>query len=283
VVPAFVVRWFKKTSLGAIRSAMQPNRRIQDGVKHYWMCAACEGKLSDWEGAFRNQVFAPASRPVLEKPSIEYGEWCLKFAASVTWRVLHALRLGEPEVYSANELAKADRAADVWRNFMLGHAENPGAHALHILHVDTISAFGGAVSAYLNRYLLRSIDCDYLTSSSLSLIYAKLGRFVILGVVDGGSKQLWRDSKVHVNRGRIATPSRVPEELRPYLSERAEIGARLHRDLSPNQKKVVRRMFETVDDDAIAANEMVRAMRADLENAGDDAYRVTGEDPDEHA
>jgi len=47
VVPAFVFRWLRKTSgTGHIRSTEEPNLRVQDGMKRFWFCSACEERLN---------------------------------------------------------------------------------------------------------------------------------------------------------------------------------------------------------------------------------------------
>jgi len=243
------------------------------------MCEGCENRLSDWEGAFRNQVFAPANRPDFRAGSLEYGDWCLKFATSLSWRVLHGLRESEPGVYSDSEIERADAAAEAWRSFMLDSAPHPGEHTQHIFHTDIVNAPYGNASPYLNRYLLRSIDAEYLVCDRLSATYAKLGRLIILGIVSGGSDRLWRSSKIRLRKGRIMTFSDFPAELRGFLNTRANLAAMSHRDLSPTQRQVIDKMFSDVGDAAIASSESMRAFEADLKNAGDEAYRITGRDP----
>ncbi len=86
IIPRFVFKWFKETSPGAIRSTQTPNLRIQDGAKLELLCADCENLISGWERAFCETIFTPFHLNQF-KP-VEYSVWALKFAVSVSWRVL---------------------------------------------------------------------------------------------------------------------------------------------------------------------------------------------------
>jgi len=88
IIPKFVFSWFKESTPSPIRSNRVPNKRIQDGEKQYLLCSACEELFSGWEKSFCEHLFLPLhSNPSLTPP-IKYGPWALKFAVSVSWRVL---------------------------------------------------------------------------------------------------------------------------------------------------------------------------------------------------
>ncbi|MDQ6987940.1 MAG: hypothetical protein Q9M25_09070, partial [Mariprofundaceae bacterium] len=49
VIPSFVYKWLKETSgTGFFRFGMEPNKRVQDGHKFYWLCKECEGRFNEW-------------------------------------------------------------------------------------------------------------------------------------------------------------------------------------------------------------------------------------------
>src|SRR5271169_2274152 len=87
ILPAFVYRWLRESSGNSpIRATTAPNLRVQDGIKRYWLCAACEERFSRFETAFANNLFYPyldaSARP------FQYSRWLLQFCTSVSWRVL---------------------------------------------------------------------------------------------------------------------------------------------------------------------------------------------------
>jgi hypothetical protein len=85
IIPKFVFKWLKETTPTAIRNLGTPNKRVQDGFKEYLLCHECEDLFNKWETKFCEQVFLP----IHDKPApIKYGPWALKFAVSVSWRVL---------------------------------------------------------------------------------------------------------------------------------------------------------------------------------------------------
>lgn len=72
ILPAFVFRWMRESAGGShLRSTVEPNLRVQDGVKKHWLCAECEERFSKNERAFAKQIFYP----IIEDPSVRrsYG------------------------------------------------------------------------------------------------------------------------------------------------------------------------------------------------------------------
>ncbi len=87
VLPAFVFRWAKETSItGYLRFGKSPHRRAQDGLKVPLLCSRCEALLNLWERKFATQIFHPYNAD--EGLRAAYGDWMLKFCVSVSWRVL---------------------------------------------------------------------------------------------------------------------------------------------------------------------------------------------------
>ena len=87
IIPKFVYRYIKETSAtGFLRHAMVPNQRIQDGIKIDLLCLECERLFSKDEDCFKDNIF---DQIILEKKyDLRYGEPFLRFAASISWRVI---------------------------------------------------------------------------------------------------------------------------------------------------------------------------------------------------
>lgn len=141
VIPSFVWDWLKKTSVGGIRSGTIPNRRVQDGPKPPMLCASCEQLFSGYEKSFSEKVFDPIHRDPLPE-TLEYREWAIRFAVSVSWRVLtyHLMQLQGLRNFNENQMEWAISAESAWRKFLLGKAEHPGEHEQHLLVMGLIES-----------------------------------------------------------------------------------------------------------------------------------------------
>ena len=89
IIPGFVFDWLRETSAtGHFRLSENPNLRVQDGLKPRMLCWDCEQLFASWEKTFAERCFVPINGA--SEPSITYGPWMLKFATSVSWRVLRS-------------------------------------------------------------------------------------------------------------------------------------------------------------------------------------------------
>ena len=272
VLPAFAFKWLRQTSgNGHVRSTRNPNQRVQDGIKHRWLCTACELRLSDSEGRFSKYVF----HPYLAAPEskISYGSWMMLFCISVSWRTLHHFRevddLGRFSDAKKQQLQHAER---VWRECLLGLRPHPSQFQQHLIPVGEIETTTATLSANINRYLMRAIDMDICQGGDVVFTYAKLGRFIIVGFVNEPDLNHWQGTKIHVKEG-IVAPRRqvVPSMLLEYINHKAISSARAISEVSSVQHAKIDESFrKTID--SYAESDAFVAMRADVERFGDDAF-----------
>jgi hypothetical protein len=187
IVPKFVVDYLKRSGAGGMRSYRTPNLRIQDGQKARLLCRDCEQLLSGWEKKFSENLFIPLHNPEPVTSPIKYQEWALKFAVSVSWRVLHHyVSLGLSN-FPQEEIDLAKKALEVWKDFLMGRKNNPAQFQQHLLPLDVIEDHSADhVSPFLNRYLLRAMHTDVITSKARTVVYVKLCRILIFGFVREG-------------------------------------------------------------------------------------------------
>lgn len=119
IIPKSVIRWLKNSSAGRLRAGEKPNVRVQDGPKPYFLCLGCEGRLNRWETPFAEHFFQPyhENRNVAPTP-IRYGKWMLKFAVSVSWRVLEFLRPELVHQLDGETKLAIDNASEAWKQFL---------------------------------------------------------------------------------------------------------------------------------------------------------------------
>ena len=220
ILPAFVFKWQRATSgNGHLRSTREPNQRVQDGIKRFWLCAGCEGPFSRSEQAFATQLF----HPYIERSgaNFPYGPWMLHFAVSVSWRVLR-LTLDEDALHgwSADQTAAARAAEPVWRRYLLGEIPHPAKFRQHILPMDEISKGTAGMEPNMNRYLMRAISMDVCRKTGSMFTYAKLGRFMIFGAIEEAHPELWKGTDIKANQGVVGprTYSAQNNHCRPMES-----------------------------------------------------------------
>ena len=180
IIPRFVFYLLNNTSPGYLRNAANPNLRIQDGIKSELLCENCEQKFSKWEKSFAERVFKPLHESHGKTSMFPYDDWALKFAVSVSWRALfHTRQLGLSH-FSERQQAYADRALNTWSEFLLERRKDPGPYEQHMLFFDVIASHTFTdLSPYMNRYLMRTIDIDPISSKYSASIYTKMGRIAL--------------------------------------------------------------------------------------------------------
>jgi hypothetical protein len=282
IIPAFVFRYLRDTSVGLIRTSVAPNRRVQDGPTIPLLCAMCEARLGKWEGEFSRSFFVPFHEDRGGTvPILGYGAYALPFAVSVSWRTVqfhrraHAGQLGH---LTAEQVAVLRRAEAAWADVMLGKAPHAGEFEQHIYPLDTLAGGAPGVSPMINRYFLRATDLDVVAGSDTVFVYTKLLRLIVIGFVRMPRKHGWHGGKLHVRRGVWGTRVyRIPALMARYLSGRADLHAAALRGLSQRQREKTSRLIDA-NLDRIATSEAFRAMVADVDLAGDAAFRVSKPD-----
>lgn len=269
IVPAFVFRWMKRSSISrTLRSAQAPNRRIQDGPKRPWLCRECESRLSGWETDFANKLF----HPILAdgRATHRYSSWMALFCASLCWRTLKLARLEvECNFLQADRLSLTDKALHRWREFIFGRAADPGKFELHFIPLDGIvSAVGGELHPFINRYLALGVDAEILEDEANLMVYVKLPRMVILGMVQPESLKAWKGTRVRIKEGSIyprAFP--LPKVFFAFLNHRAEFLSSIGREISHSQRKKISNTLEA-DLSVTASSVFAEALRLDIGLSG---------------
>lgn len=276
ILPAFAFRWLRESSgNGHIRNSLEPNKRVQDGVKRYWLCASCEELFSRSETAFAGRLFHPYL--AASGKAIRYSDWLLKFCTSVSWRVLRFYRdEGHLNDWEPNALGHVSEAEIVWREFLLGKRQNPGAFQQHLLPVDQISSASADLAPNINRYLMRAIQMDFCRGSRSIFTYSKLGRFIILGFVHEPNQDHWKGTRVHATHG-FVEPRKyvVPRALADYLNEKATKIRGALDSVSDRQKAKIDEAFRS-NVDKFANSDAFVALNADIELFGNEAFSRRG-------
>ena len=254
----------ESSATGHMRFGENPNRRVQDGWKERWLCSPCEQDIGEAERQFAQEIFFPV---VEDRPLTgAYGPWLLKFCVSVTWRVLLKFRELDPfGAYSRDDYKLMDQAASAWREYLLGRTPDTGAFPQHLYVVRGVVASAGQdMAPNINRHVLRHIAVDVVRGQHQHLVFAKLPRLFIMGVLRDGQPCDWRGTRVDAVNGIIPLEQRVPDGFFGYVDERARRASVLMGSISDRQKGKV---LEDVrrDPTRVKMSDTVRALQLDDE------------------
>lgn len=279
IVPRFVLEWLFNTSPGYLRNASNPNLRIQDGIKSELLCEDCEQRLSKWEKAFAENIFKPLHESHGKTAIFPYNDWAMKFAVSVSWRVLsHIKQLGLSH-FSEKQKKSADRALETWAEFLLNNRDDLGPYEQHMLFFDVIERHNFQdLSPYMNRYLLRTVDMDVICSENSALVYSKMGRIALFGVISGSNTKNWKGTKMLAKEGVLGNDCQISINIYEYINDRSNRVAQSLAGISPKQRgKIDSMLRKELQDgpDKLAKSEPFTAMTHDVKLSGKAAFRAT--------
>jgi hypothetical protein len=277
IIPGFVFdRLVESSATGYIRDGRVPNLRVQDGLKQPLLCDRCEGLLSAWESETARSVFRPYHRDT--SAVMPYGPWLAKFCASVCWRVLFIFRGLGINNFSNDQNTLANEALRTWSHFMHDRAPNPGTFELHLLPIDLIAdTTCSDLPPNLNRYLVRAIEMDAVSSNKSAFVYAKLCKLILVGFVQMPRPREWVGTRVAIKHGVIRPKHRgLPGGFEQYLADRARNMGALQATISARQKDKISTTMRA-DLDRAAASESFEAMSYDVAMFGKAAF----DDPEE--
>ena len=270
VLPAFVYRWLRdRSGTGHIRHTDAPNRRVQDGLKLKWLCDICENKFSRYETAFANTIFYPLLKGA---DRVAYNDLFLKFCVSVSWRVLkYAYGRNQSKAYTLEQTRLAAEAEECWRLFLNGSVKHPGAFEQHFLLFDVIESTNITdLPPNFNRFMTGAVTLDIVGSDKSLLTFAKLGRFIIFGIIQKGPNK-WDGTKVHVKHGTIKPETfTVPARLLDLFYEKAaHAGAAMATISDAQSTKIDDHVMRNIE--KFRASEQFKAIVADARMFGEDA------------
>ncbi len=276
IIPSFVFQWLRDSSAtGHIRFLEAPNVRVQDGWKPRMLCSGCEQRFAAWEKSFAEKCFVPILNGTADR--IRYRSWMLKFATSVSWRVLQAFKAidglaGFPPIL----VSTADTALNEWGEFLLDRQPHPGRHEQHLLLVDAIESTTVAdTPANINRYLLRAIEVYVAYTPSSAITYAKMGRFVLFGFIEMPHPRRWKGTKLNANEGVFGvTDTQLPSSIGTFIMDRARRTAEKYAGMSDRQHDRIGETYQR-DLDRAADSESLRALHHDVLLFGQEAFEIT--------
>lgn len=139
IVPKFIGRHLKGTSIGNIRSG-EAGKVVQDLEKHYMLCHDCEELFSASEQWFSKNIFYPWHKDKVD--NFKYTNRLFYFLTSLSWRSLYLdlLDFVKNSVCSVEELNYLIKAESKMKDFLLGNKTNIGNIEHHIFFFERIKS-----------------------------------------------------------------------------------------------------------------------------------------------
>jgi len=275
IIPKFVFRWMKDTGgSDFLRSAIDINRRTQDGPTASLLCEDCEIRFSKWEKRFADNYFFPSSSKG-GFPSTSYSEWCCKFLASVVWRYgLWFLEETESKRISCTQKELVEGALEIWRKFLMGELPHPNENEIHILPVGEFTSLQHPnIPPNWNRYIKRTTECDiaFTDDNSFIAIFVKMGPIAVFGHVTNAATK-WQGSRVSIRQGNYVQKIVLQPSVLDFLVGRAQISWSLRDQLSDKQKSKVNSSIRK-NVDRLAGSDLYEEIQNDFSRFGQAAFK----------
>jgi hypothetical protein len=211
IIPKFVFKWMKETGGKYFRTPLNPNKRIQDGVKKYLLCYGCEQSFSKNEKWFSEYIFYPHLNT--HKKFIKYDENLGRFIISVLWRYL-LLCKKDGEFFQ-------EEVFNDWKSFLQNNTQLK-YDKIHLMLLPDNSGIKEQPNNFVNRYFNRVVDVNNIEIGSAKIIYAKFSRFIVFAEVNG-SDNYFRGTKISLQGGRIPYAQFIANKyISSYFINRAE-------------------------------------------------------------
>ncbi len=236
IFPAFVTKWLRETSVtGKMRTAIKPNKRVQDAIKIQLFCDDCEALLSKYEKYFSENVFKPVLNT--STPVLTYDYRLLKFAVSLSLRMLIVSMENVLRKMPQHKIA-AEEAERRWREFLL-HDTNMNDYEHHFFMLRLVLGAPEIKGSNINWYFFRAVDGTTIFDAKHVHVYVKLPGFVFISPIsskklDGMTETLIRDS------GKIEFFKQLPsKKIFNFLLDRSTEVLSASGSISRNQRRKI--------------------------------------------
>jgi len=219
----FAFDWLR-TQRGGLRDLARPDLVAQDGTKPRLLCGACEGLLAAWERQVSENLFRPLHQRT--KTSFPYGPWLLKFAVSVSFRVLalHGdglVKLANGPVVSSTDRAAVTEVGSVdgpWAGFLRGERETLGPYEHYCVALPPapdLSPANRRISSYFEGEI--NIRPPIQAPDGGIYVVTKMCRLCLVGTIVRGQRKAWVNTRIAAAGGVISRPYAIPQWLGSYF------------------------------------------------------------------
>ena len=244
IIPKFVGRHLKKTSIGNIRNLEDYNNIIQDIEKHYMLCHDCEELFSASERWFANNVFYPWQKD--KKDEIQYNKHLHYFITSLSWRslyldILFHVKNNDIDILSLNKMIESEK---IMKEYLLNNREDTGLIENHIFFFDRVEEVVSKndKTFYLSPHVTvhRSITSYSVTSGDTIFTVSNLMGIIVVTLYYKGICEKWSGTKIKCGSGLLSAKNQIMKsvvggEISYWLQE----AEKKSKNLNSEQKKKI--------------------------------------------
>ena len=229
IIPYSIIKWELKKRESYLRNLLTPNKRHQDGIKKYLLCADCEELFSKKEKIFADKIFHP--RVKNDQLTFDYDDWLYYFLISILWRLLVIEE--EKNSFNGNDFkVQLKKARQDWKEFLFDNKQIKKFKEIHFMVIprQKITKIKSFIDFDLRNYLMKSLDMAILTFNNRCAVYAKFNTFLIFAPITPFKNKEWKKTKVVNGKGKIIQPQETYDiAIWQHLIQRAVEAANLLR------------------------------------------------------
>lgn len=257
IVPKFIGRHLKETSIGNVRSG-ESGRIVQDLEKHYMLCHNCEERFSVCEKWFANNVFYPWQKD--NKDTFNYDNKLFYFLTSLSWRSLYLdiLDFVENNVCSVDDLEILIKAEKIMKSFLLDKRTNIENIEHHIFFFERIQSISGQemFSYYPHATIHRSVT-SYTVSYKNGTIFtiSNLMGIIVITFYSKNCDEAWTNTQIYNDTGTLYAKNQkirsiVGNEMNYWL----ELAKLQYEKMSDQEKEKIKQKIIDVGEDIKSYN-----------------------------
>lgn len=250
IVPKFVGKHLKATSIGNIRRQANPGKVIQDIEKHALLCHNCEELFSASERYFANTIFYPYLKD--KKNKFSYDERLHFFLTSLAWRSLYLdiLDFVENGGIRIEVLETMINSEKVMRDYLLGLRKDIGNIEHNIFFFDRVQAVSQANLKNANVAVHRAI-CSYSGNCDNTVFtISNMMGIIAVTLYSVEPDEMWERTKIENGTGIIEAKdqnmtSRIGGEIQYWIEESDKTLDSLN---EAQQQKIVQKLIDIGED-----------------------------------
>ena len=237
IYPKFVINYTKETGSKYLRSFVEPDKRMQDGIKKHLLSKKAEQDFSKREKWFAEKIFRPYLSGTL---TFKYDENLYYFAISFLWRILIS-ELQSNEIETKWYYKNIISAEEQWRKFLVEGEIPKDFDKVCMLLTDRVE-YNPTELKGVDFYLTRVMDGTIVDNKphTCLLIYGKFNKFIFWAVLkEYGDEHTLTDVLINPSKGVI----NVPQDLSyfpicSFLGNRIKVVENMTLPNPQQQKKI---------------------------------------------
>jgi hypothetical protein len=249
IVPKFVIRHLKKTSIGSIRG-QNPNKIVQDGEKHYMLCHKCEEVFSASEKRFADKVFYPYLKN--HETKFDVDEKIYYFLTSLSWRSLYLDITGfvKEGTLKRDVLECMIQSEGIMRDFLLGKRADLDKIEHHIFFFDRVQSSTAPDSENINVVVHRTEQSYSAFADGTIFTISNLMGILVVTLYQKDNRESWLGTRVYNKPGKLYTSNQqvtslAMDEINFWCKKAKEMRSKLG---ASEYRKIVKRLKDAADD-----------------------------------